>query len=211
MHELRGERSAFASNTRHRVYTKVAENAGASIQDVATMLGISHPTAAYHLKILERNGLVVAMRDGNRTRFFKRSDALTPDEQRLVAAGRSARARRILEIVRRQPLIHRKELARLLGLPRTTVNWHVDRLVQMGLLVERRQGRYCQLFLPLHLDGSMAARAALAFLPAGPRAPGGAEGGNAAASAGSQGAGGDAGFGSSAGRAPADSGAASGA
>jgi predicted transcriptional regulator len=151
MYALRDERSVFMNNTRHLVFQRVAENPGASIQDIANMLHISHPTAAYHLKILEGNGLVVAMRDGNRTRYFKRSEALSQDQQRLVAANRSVRTRTILEIVGSRPMIHRKELARLLSVPRTTVNWHVDRLIQMGLLAERRAGRYSQLFLPLHV------------------------------------------------------------
>jgi predicted transcriptional regulator len=153
MYQLRDERSVFTSNTRHLVYQRVAENPGASIQDIANLLGISHPTAAYHLKILQANGLVVAMRDGNRTRFFKRSETLTGEQQRLVVANRGAQTRRILEVVKENPMIHRKELARLLNMPRTTVNWHVDRLIQRGLLAERRAGRYCQLFLPLHHQG----------------------------------------------------------
>lgn len=152
MYALRDDRSVFTNNTRHLVYLRVAENPGASIQDIANLLHISHPTAAYHLKILEGNGLVVAMRDGNRTRFFKRSDSLSQEQQRLVAAYRSARSRQILGLVRQRPMIHRKELARLMMVPRTTLNWYVDRLIQGGLLAERRQGRYCQLFLPLHFQ-----------------------------------------------------------
>lgn len=154
MYALRDERSVFTNNTRHLVFVRVAENPGASIQDIANLLHISHPTAAYHLKILEGNGLVVAMRDGNRTRFFKRSEALSQEQQRLVAANRSARCREVLDIVRERPMIHRKELARLLSVPRTTLNWYVDRLIQQGLLAERRAGRYCQLFLPLHFHGN---------------------------------------------------------
>lgn len=154
MYALRDERSVFTNNTRHLVYVRVTENPGASIQDIANLLHISHPTAAYHLKILEGNGLVVAMRDGNRTRFFKRSEALSQDQQRLVAANRSSRCRQILDLVKERPMIHRKELARLVQVPRTTLNWYVDRLIQQGLLAERRAGRYCQLFLPLHFQGS---------------------------------------------------------
>lgn len=154
MYALRDERSVFTNNTRHLVFVRVAENPGASIQDIANLLHISHPTAAYHLKILEGNGLVVAMRDGNRTRFFKRSEALSQEQQRLVAANRSARCKEVLDIVRERPMIHRKELARLLSVPRTTLNWYVDRLIQQGLLGERRAGRYCQLFLPLHFQGN---------------------------------------------------------
>ncbi|MCA1812383.1 MAG: winged helix-turn-helix transcriptional regulator [Halobacteriales archaeon] len=151
MYARNDERSVFMNNTRHLVFLRVAENPGASIQDIASMLSISHPTAAYHLKILERNGLIVPMRDGNRARYFKRSEALSQDQQKLVAANRGERTKQILEIVARQPMIHRKELARLLSIPRTTVNWHVDRLVQMGLVAERRAGRYCQLFIPLNV------------------------------------------------------------
>jgi predicted transcriptional regulator len=153
MYQRWDERSVFTNNTRHHVFVRVSDNPGASIQDIATMLGISHPTAAYHLKILEGNGLVVAMRDGNRTRFFKRSEALSQDQQRLVAANRSERSRQILDIVKDKPMIHRKELARLVQVPRTTLNWYVDRLIAQGLLAERRAGRYCQLFLPLHFQG----------------------------------------------------------
>lgn len=153
MYALRDERSVFTNNTRHLVYVRVAENPGASIQDIANLLHISHPTAAYHLKILEGNGLVVAMRDGNRTRFFKRSEALSQEQQRLVAANRSGRCKQILDLVKERPMIHRKELARLVQVPRTTLNWYVDRLIQQGLLAERRAGRYCQLFLPLQFQG----------------------------------------------------------
>ena len=181
MYARNDERSVFMNNTRHLVFLRVAENPGASIQDIASMLSISHPTAAYHLKILERNGLIVPMRDGNRARYFKRSEAMSQDQQKLVAANRGERTKQILEIVARQPMIHRKELARLLSIPRTTVNWHVDRLVQMGLLAERRAGRYCQLFIPLNVKVPVepvaqdaaynAAYPAPASAPAGPEPP----------------------------------------
>lgn len=171
MYALRDDRSVFTNNTRHLVYVRVAENPGASIQDIANLLHISHPTAAYHLKILEGNGLVVAMRDGNRTRFFKRSEAMSQDQQRLVAANRSERCRQVLGIVREKPMIHRKELARMLTIPRTTLNWYVDRLIAQGLLAERRAGRYCQLFLPLHHQGPGPAPAAAAAAPAPAHAP----------------------------------------
>lgn len=60
--------------------------------------------------------------------------------------------RRLLRLVRRDPGRNLSDLARELGVDRTTVRHHVDRLVEEGRVTCRRQGR-CRRVYPEGADG----------------------------------------------------------
>lgn len=64
--------------------------------------------------------------------------------------------RRIVRLVRRDPGRHLSDLARELGLDRTTVRHHVDRLAEEDLVVTRRTGRCRRVHPAEDDDGELA-------------------------------------------------------
>jgi len=102
-------------------------------------LSLNDGTLAYHLQVLEREEIIKSMKDGKYRRFYPFT-AKIPEE-----GGAPKRIQRlILEVIRSTPGICQKDIACLLNLTRSTINYHIERLKQMGLVECRREGmRVC--------------------------------------------------------------------
>jgi predicted transcriptional regulator len=126
---------------RGRLYEAVARQPGITIRDAAERAGVARTTAAYHLHVLVRAGLLMT-RPGNKTVHCYRNDGrLTEEQQRRLQALASKRTRRVAELLASKQGMQRSELAQALGISIATVNWHLRPLAEQGLLKEERWGR----------------------------------------------------------------------
>lgn len=139
--------ATLLNDTRRGVYDAVVAQPGLSIQEVARRGAISHSTAAYHLDRLAAAGLVVATADGNKVRYYRNGGRFTEQERRLLPCLENAETVRVLEAVLQRPWTYRAEIAELLGITATTVNWHLRRLFACSVLTEAREGRSAYLFV----------------------------------------------------------------
>jgi len=101
---------------------------------------MANGTLAHHLGKLEHSGLVTARRLGRYATYFP--GAAVPDGAAQAAAvSRSTGAQLVLDAVRRQPGSSNLQLAHLTGLRPSTVNYHLQRLQDAGLVGIVRDGR----------------------------------------------------------------------
>ena len=96
--------------------------------EVARRLHTKKTTLHYHVASLEASGALASRRVG-RYRILV-PDAGAPDVDALAAPGR----RRVAEAVVARPGVHQAEVARAVGLARSTVHHHVAALVAAGLI-----------------------------------------------------------------------------
>jgi DNA-binding transcriptional ArsR family regulator len=139
LYHLIDRKNILHSEARQQVLEVVARSPGASIHEVAQAVGLSHPTARYHLDLLQRNGLILCLDRGNKMLYFCNRGDFTPQERELVALLRSPEAWRVYDTIASRPWIVRRELSDLLGISRTSVNWHLRGLMEAGLVVETRE------------------------------------------------------------------------
>jgi len=107
-------------------------------------LELNNGTLAYHLNVLEKEGIIRSVKDGKFRRFF-------PSEMKIPHNGElpTKVQRLILEMVLETPAIAQKEISRVLGLSQSTVSYHLDRLRELGLVrAERRGMQLCYFVLP---------------------------------------------------------------
>lgn len=130
----------FGHGGREQAYMAIRERPGVDVLDVARLLATSWSNAAYHLRVLEREGFVVARRAGRHRLYFP-AGTESPEAQRQRIVMRHPLARSLVEEVDRTPQATQKELGERLGLPSSTVSYHLARLVGAGLLAERREWR----------------------------------------------------------------------
>ncbi len=133
--------TTFDNDTRRRIYEHVEEMPGACIADIATIVGVSHSTASYHLDKLADFNLIASTQDGNKMRFFVRGGAYSEEERVSLAALDNAETRRVLRTIVDHPQSYRAELTELLGVSSPTVNWHLERLMRCDFVLETRAGR----------------------------------------------------------------------
>jgi len=137
---------SFENETRRRIFDHVRQRPGQSIAEIATTVGVSHSTASYHLERLLEFSLLASTQDGNKMRFFVNGGLFTEEERRVLAALSNTETRRVLATILANPGSYRAELTALLHVSSPTVNWHLQRLLAAGLVIEEPRGRNRYLF-----------------------------------------------------------------
>lgn len=129
----------LGNGARMRVYETVARNPGVTVGDIAHEVGLSPPTVRYHLDVLSREDLVLALDRGNRLLYFRNRKEFSDGERVLVALLRSAEAMRVYQVIEASPWILRGEVGERIGCSRASVNWHLRQLMGAGLVSEARE------------------------------------------------------------------------
>lgn len=137
---------SFENETRRRIFDYVRQRPAQSIAEIATTVGVSHSTASYHLERLLEFNLLASTQDGNKMRFFVNGGLFTEEERRVLSALSNSETRRVLGTILAHPGSYRAELTTLLGVSSPTVNWHLQRLLAAGLVLEEPRGRNRYLF-----------------------------------------------------------------
>lgn len=137
---------SFENETRRRIFDHVRAQPGQSIAEIASVVGVSHSTASYHLERLLEFNLLASTQDGNKMRFFVNGGLFTEEDRRVLAALSNAETRRVLATILANPGSYRAELTALLHVSSPTVNWHLSRLLLAGLVTEEPRGRNRYLF-----------------------------------------------------------------
>lgn len=120
--------------SRRRIYECVAANPGAHLREVARRCSMPLGTSLYHLDYLETSGLIVSRRDGRYKRFFG-SHSMGRREKEVVSILRHDAPRRlVLAMLARGPSTQR-DLCDAVGVSRSTVSFHLARLVTEGVVV----------------------------------------------------------------------------
>ncbi|MHB1260892.1 MAG: winged helix-turn-helix transcriptional regulator [Thermoplasmatota archaeon] len=129
---------------RARLLQIVQAEPGIHFQDLVRRSGLPNGTAVHHLGKLTAARLLSARPLGRYTCYFS---GTSPDRVALVAAPllRSEGARKVYEAIQGRPGLSGLELAGLVALQPSTVNYHVQRLVDSGLVRAERDGRSVRL------------------------------------------------------------------
>jgi DNA-binding transcriptional ArsR family regulator len=135
------EEEAVLSHTMRRsIYDTVRVKPGVSPQELVTLHGSSWSTVTYHLRVLERHRLVVAVRDGRYRRYFEaESGQWANGRKHAMATLQNPTTAEIAQIVSLEPGIVQRRIAHRLGLAPSSVNWHVRRLERVALIERRRE------------------------------------------------------------------------
>ncbi|MGB0653511.1 MAG: winged helix-turn-helix transcriptional regulator [Thermoplasmatota archaeon] len=133
---------------RQQVYDAICEHAGKSMKELSDIVGFGGSTLNYHLRVLEKNELVISIKDGRYVRFFdKRSGLYANGRKQVVAALRNDTTAKIAKHVLEHPGVAQCDVADSFGIAASTVNWHIKRLAEAGLVEKRRDHHYTRYFM----------------------------------------------------------------
>lgn len=125
---------------RRRIYDLVQEKPGIHFKAVASALGIGRGATMYHLRVLERGGLLTRVSLRGWRRYYL-TGTVPHRELRGKAVLESPSARTVYEAVRREPGLTVAELARRVEVSRPAAHKAVERLRAAGLLEKVPEGR----------------------------------------------------------------------
>lgn len=124
---------ALSLDSRRRIYEFVRENPGAHLREIARSVTLPLGTALYHLDYLEQNEMLVVRRDGRYKRFFVKH-MLGRLEKDYVSAFHHSVPRKIATALLKKGKRTQRELCQEVGVSRSTLSFHVNNLVQKGIL-----------------------------------------------------------------------------
>jgi predicted transcriptional regulator len=132
----RMKKAAVLDNfTRGQLHGYITANPGVHMNAIRDRFELSNGEVAYHLRVLEREGLVSSMSDGLRRRFYPGERAERPGQELTVAQNL------LISLMEQSPGITGSELARLAGTSPQVVNYHLKKLWRMDLIRMDRDGR----------------------------------------------------------------------
>jgi len=129
---------------RRRVYEHLVVNPGCTIAEVASELGMNIGTTNYHLNILEKEHKICLDRNGRTGKFVCiYPNNLARDEQfkKINRYVRNRVSKDVLAVLFENPGITNKRLTEIFRLNKSTVSWHLGRLLTDGIISVRKDGR----------------------------------------------------------------------
>ncbi len=133
---------------RQQVYEAVRSHPGISMVELSELVGFGGSTLNYHLRVLEKNQLLISIKDGRYVRFFDQQSGLYSNgRKQVVAALRNKTTSAIAKHIVEHPGVPQCDVAAEFGIAASTVNWHVKRLTDAGLVEKRRDRHFTRYFL----------------------------------------------------------------
>ena len=150
--------SLLLNPIRRRIYEIVCESPGIHFYKIVSELATSQGTLDWHVRQLEKDGLLNSSKFGGKRIFYPRMLS-SLESAKAFAALRSDTAKEIFRNVINTPGMNQQELANAVGVHHDTVRYHLTRFEKVGLVDRFRDGREVRVFIgelgQLLVDGSL--------------------------------------------------------
>lgn len=119
---------------------------GLHVRELARESGLSEALASYHVRRLVSEGLVEGRDDGHYLRLFTMRGRQPPDRDKQILALLRQRIPLaiVLFLVKHRQVAH-GDLATGLGIPKSTITYHVSKLVDHDVLAQEPDSRILRL------------------------------------------------------------------
>jgi predicted transcriptional regulator len=151
-----------AIDTRERVAAHVRSHPGVHFSELVRTLDLAPGQVQYHLRRLAASGRVVSEPLYGRTHYFPDEAATGTDgaygpwERRALALLRRETARDVVAVVLDRGEVSPAAVAEDLAIARSTLEWHLDRLTDHGLVEKRRDERGRVTLVPARPEETVA-------------------------------------------------------
>lgn len=140
-------RYAVSLGNRLQMLHYIENNPGVHIRKISRAFGLGVGTTQYHLVRLEKDGKIKSRKNGVYRRYYP---AAIVDEDYKIVLGilRKKPARAILiQLLEHPSGLTQSEIANSRDLASATVNWHMSSMINVGLVISKREGRSVRYFV----------------------------------------------------------------
>ena len=129
-----------ANSNTIRVLQYIHENPGCYLRKIKRELAMSMGTIQYHLILLEKQGKVSSERL-NLHKYYFPIGLFEQNEKDILKILNQETAREILMVIlEKNPT--QTDIANAVKISSASVNWHIKRLVELGLILEQKEGKF---------------------------------------------------------------------
>lgn len=145
------ENHKTAQDNKQRIYSYIKNNPGSHLRRISKELVIAIGDIQYQLKFLEGMGLIKSRRMGLYKTYYSVS-ILGERSENILAVLQQETLRDIMLHLIENPGATQSEIAHHKGFTAPTINWHMSRLIEMGLVYTCREGRFVKYYVEGDID-----------------------------------------------------------
>ncbi len=131
----------FDLETRRKIYELIKKSPGIHFREIERRLKIAVGNLQYHLRYLEKKNLIRSDQDGEYIRYFPKDCQLDDVDKKILSFLRRRTSRRILVYLLNNPNANNKDVSKAVRLSPSTISWHLNKLVEAGIVEKRKEGR----------------------------------------------------------------------
>ncbi len=124
------------------IFGYILGNPGENYNAIKRVLNLNNGALAYYLRILEKEGVIKSERDGMYKRFYPARGDITKDVLELTEVQKG-----IYNTIKDHLGISQKEISSYLGIPRQTVNYHIQMMVDARVIRMEREGKRTRCYI----------------------------------------------------------------
>lgn len=141
MRSTAGRTMENLQNNADRIFKYIESNPGCHLRQLKRELGLSMGTVQYHLNHLEKTGRIISERF-NLYRCYYAAGLFKENERNILKILNQQTARKILMFVLEWKNSTQTDIANHLGIAPASASWHIKRLIELGIILESREGKY---------------------------------------------------------------------
>ncbi|XRP96647.1 winged helix-turn-helix transcriptional regulator [Methanocaldococcus sp. 16A] len=126
---------------RRKIYNLIKKHPGIHFRELERKLNIATGNLQYHLQYLEKKNLIKSENDGGYVRYFPKDCQLDENEKKIMSFLRRRTSRYIILYLLSRESTNNKNIAKDLNLSPSTVSWHLNNLINAGIVEKEKIGR----------------------------------------------------------------------
>ena len=131
---------------RREIYQLVCETPGSYFYEIVSALETPQGTLSWHLRMLEKDGLIKSDKFGGKRLFFPKM-LRSESAERAFAILKNGTAAKVFDQIVNNAGCYQSEIAEKLGIHHDTVRHHITRLAEAELIEIIRDGRTVKYFI----------------------------------------------------------------
>ena len=124
-----------------RILDYITENPGCHLRQIKREMNLAMGTTQYHLNLLEKQGKITAEKQ-NLHKYYFPIGLFEKNEKHILQILNQETAREILLSILEKKNPTQTDIANLMQLSPPSINWHIKRLLQLGLISENKDGKF---------------------------------------------------------------------
>lgn len=130
-----------SSGNSTRILVHIQENPGSHLRQIKREVDLAMGTVQYHLNLLEKQGKILSEKQ-NFHKYYFPVGLFEKNEKSILQILNQETAREILLLILEKKNPTQTDIVNFMQLSSPSINWHIKRLLDLGLIVENKDGKF---------------------------------------------------------------------